>query len=216
MVDVSKISSYVRTPHGFRNLATGKFASAAELAAKRAGNLPVPISHYSRKSVPAVIEHTVEEVAKKPSMWKKAAKWGLIGLGIAGLIGAGVYLYKKYKDSKNQAPVNPNPTPVNPAPVKPTPKPVKPTPVKPTPVKQTPKPSETHIVRDGENLWNIAKQYLKDQHKNDPNYKPSNKEILAKTEELMKLNNKHYEQPLPSDSRKRVVIIKPNEQIKLN
>jgi len=206
MTNVGKIDSYVRTPYGFRNLATGKFASAAELAAKRAGNLPVPISHYSRKSVPAVIEHTVEEVAKKPSMWKKAAKWGLIGLGIAGLIGAGVYLYKKYKDSKNQAPVNPNPTPV-----KPTPKPVKPTPVKPTP-----KPSETHIVRDGENLWNIAKQYLKDQHKNDPNYKPSDKEILAKTEELMKLNNKHYKQPLPSDSRKRVVIIKPNEQIKLN
>lgn len=182
------------------NMGTHQFAKFPKVDPKK---LPVPISHY-QKTLPAVIEHTAEDVAKKPSMWKKVAKWGLLGLGLAGLIGTGVYLYKKYKDSKNQ-------TPVNPAPVNPNPKPVKPTPVKPTP-----KPSETYTVKKGDNLWNIAKQYLINQHKNDPNYKPSDKEILAKTEELMKLNNKHYEQPLPSDSRKRVVIIKPNEQIKLN
>lgn len=174
-----------------KNLGIGKAAKSAKDSAK------------------VFMENGFGAVTKKPSVWKKVAKWGLLGLGLAGLIGGGIYLYKKYKDSKNQ-------TPVSPTPVNPNPTPVKPTPVKPTPVKPTPKPSETYTVKKGDNLWNIAKQYLINQHKNDPNYKPSDKEILAKTEELMKLNNKHYEQPLPSDSRKRVVIIKPNEQIKLN
>ena len=57
-------------------------------------------------------------------------------------------------------------------------------------------------------LYNIAKQYLKDQHADDPNYKPTNKEIAEKTEELIKINNKEYVTPLPEDSTKRVVIIK--------
>ena len=72
-----------------------------------------------------------------------------------------------------------------------------------------------HTVVKGDNLWNIAKKYLKDQHKDNANYTPTDKEILEKTEELMKLNKKHYEEPLPSDSRKRVVIIEPGEKIKL-
>ena len=76
-------------------------------------------------------------------------------------------------------------------------------------------PSNVHKVVKGDNLWNIAKQHLKEIHKDDPNYEPSNKEILEKTEELMKLNNKEYEQPLPEDSRKRKVLIVPDEEIKL-
>ena len=140
----------------------------------------------AEESAKVFMENGFKEVAKKPSMWKKALKWGAIGLGIAALVAGGVYLYKKYKDNQAQA----NPT-------------------KPT------VPTE-YTVKKGDNLWNIAKQYLKDLHKDDPNYKPTNKEILEKTEELMRLNNKEYRQPLPSDSRKRVVVIHENEKIRLS
>lgn len=219
MVNVSKVGSYVyktfirngKKQGAFFNLETNQFASAAEMAAKRAGKLPVPISHY-QKTLPVVIENTV----KKPSIWKKLAKFGLIGAGL-GLLGlGGLYLFKKYKDSQltpvppsvidRKLEPDPKPTPKpNPAPVKPEPEP-----------KPEPKPEKKiHVVKKGDNLWNIAKQYLKDQ-KADPNYNPSDKEILEKTEELMKLNNKQYKQPLPSDSKNRIVEIELGEKIKLN
>ena len=148
----------------------------------------------AEESAKVFMENGFKEAAKKPSMWKKALKWGAIGLGIAALVAGGVYLYKKYKDNQAQAnqPVNPTPTPV---------------PTKPA--DQTKPP-----VKGDENQ--AAKQYLKDLHKDDPNYKPTNKEILEKTEELMRLNNKEYRQPLPSDSRKRVVVIHENEKIRLS
>ena len=81
--------------------------------------------------------------------------------------------------------------------------------------KTTPVNPNIHKVVEGDNLWNIAKQNLKNMHKDDKNYEPTNKEILEKTEELMKLNNKEYEQPLPADSKKRKVLIIPDEEIKL-
>ena len=72
-----------------------------------------------------------------------------------------------------------------------------------------------HKVVKGDNLWNIAKQDLINKNKDKSDYVPTNKEISDRTEELMKLNNKEYEKPLPEDSRKRVVIIEPDEEIKL-
>ena len=72
-----------------------------------------------------------------------------------------------------------------------------------------------HKVVKGDNLWNIAKQDLINKNKDKSDYVPTNKEISDRTEELMKLNNKEYEKPLPEDSRKRVVIIEPDEKIKL-
>ena len=74
---------------------------------------------------------------------------------------------------------------------------------------------EIHKVVKGDNLWNIAKQNLKDLNKDNKNYEPTNKEILKRTEKLIKINNKEYQQPLPKDSRKRKVLIIPDEEIRL-
>ena len=81
--------------------------------------------------------------------------------------------------------------------------------------KETKADDGIHTVIKGDNLWNIAKQDLINKNKDKSDYVPTNKEISDRTEELMKLNNKEYEKPLPEDSRKRVVIIEPDEEIKL-
>ncbi len=65
-----------------------------------------------------------------------------------------------------------------------------------------------HTVVKGDNVWNIAKQHLIDL-KNDPNYKPTDAEILKHTKELMELNNLEFE---PDGYH---VIIKPQDKLKL-
>ena len=147
----------------------------------------------------------------------KGGKATLIGLGIAALVGGAAWLFNKLsgKKSEDAAPVKPNPTPV---PGKEDPeKPVAPgkeepeTPVVPVPGKEDPeKPVEPvepgkeepenpvnvvpkdYEVKPGDCVWNIAKQHLKDLS-NDPNYKPTNAEILKHTKELMELNQLVFE-----------------------
>ena len=88
------------------------------------------------------------------------------------------------------------------------------------PAQQEQKPAEAetdaYTVEKGDNLWNIAKHQLIEEHQGTADYKPTNKEILEKTEELMKLNSKDYEKPLPSDSRKRRVMIHVGDKLQLN
>lgn len=164
----------------------------------------------------------------------KGGKATLIGLGIAALVGGAVWLFNKLsgKKSEDAAPVKPNPTHV---PGKEDPeKPVAPgkeepeTPVAPVPGKEDPeKPVEPvepgkeepenpvnvvpkdYEVKPGDCVWNIAKQHLKDLS-NDPNYKPTNAEILKHTNELIQLNQLHYE---PDG---KVVLIYPKQQLKLS
>ena len=105
-------------------------------------------------------------------------------------------------------------TPADEAPAT-TPAPADETPVDEAPA-TTPAPADEapnstkkeHTVVPGDNVWNIAKQHLKDLS-NDPNYKPTNAEILKHTKELMDLNQLKFE----DDG--YVVIIKPNDKLKL-
>lgn len=161
----------------------------------------------------------------------KGGKATLIGLGIAALVGGAAWLFNKLsgKKSEDAAPVKENPTPV---PGKENPeKPVAPgkeepeTPVVPVPGKEDPeKPVEPgkeepenpvnvvpkdYEVKPGDCVWNIAKQHLKDLS-NDPNYKPTNAEILKHTNELIQLNQLYYE---PDG---KVVLIYPKQHLKLS
>ena len=136
----------------------------------------------------------------------KGGKATLIGLGIVALVGGAAWLFNKLSGKKSEdatpAKLDPSPvpgkeepeTPVAPVPGKEDPeKPVEP--VEPgkeepeNPVNVVPKDYE---VKPGDCVWNIAKQHLKDLS-NDPNYKPTNAEILKHTKELMELNQLVFE-----------------------
>lgn len=64
---------------------------------------------------------------------------------------------------------------------------------------------EVHKVKLGDNVWNIAKNHLKEQN----GVKPTNAEILKHTKEIMELNNLEFE----ADG--KLVIIKPGQELKL-
>ena len=68
--------------------------------------------------------------------------------------------------------------------------------------KATPVATGSVDVKDGDNVWNIAKK--------DLGSKATNAEIAKRTEELMKLNNLEYAND------KGLVIIKPGDKIKLS
>ena len=70
-------------------------------------------------------------------------------------------------------------------------------------------PATEYIVKKGDCVWNIAEKHLIDLHKSEPDYKPTDKEILEHTLEIMKLNNLKYE----SDG--YVVLIHPDDKLKL-
>lgn len=174
----------------------------------------------AEESAKVYMENGIKPIVKKSGILKKALKFGLVGLGIVGLLGGGAYLVGKLLNKKEETPVNNvDPTPVKQQKQTKTNKIVPP--VEPPKAeenqedKKTEEKNNKYVVKKGDCLWNIAKAYLIEQHKDDPNYKPSNQEILDKTEELMKLNNKDYQKPLPEDSRKRNVLIVENEELNL-
>ena len=75
------------------------------------------------------------------------------------------------------------------------------------------KDGKVYIVKDGDCLWNIAKQFLIDENKDAPGYEPSGAEIRKKTLELMEINNKKFkENTVPEDY---YVDIFTGEKIKL-
>lgn len=64
--------------------------------------------------------------------------------------------------------------------------------VKPEDQEKPTKPSKpeprVYEVKKGDNIWNIAKADLIEKHKDDPDYKVTNKEILERTNEIMEIN----------------------------
>lgn len=166
----------------------------------------------------------------------KGGKIGAISVGIAALISGGIYLFNKLTGKKDtpaqEEAVTPTPTPEETpetpdTPVAPTPTPEETpeTPVAPpaeqedTPVNppatatiEEEVPDNTvpkdYTVKEGDCVWNIAKQHLKDMNP-DPNYKPSNAEILKHTKELMELNQLEFE---PDGYH---VMIRPKDKLKL-
>jgi LysM repeat protein len=163
------------------------------------------------------IEHGLTDTEKalgkaaKKGFAKKCLKWGAAGLLLSGLFLGGKYLYDKFTKKEGKPEPNVAP-PQNNSDIKPDPAADKPAVDEPVINEE---PSSSYTVKKGDNLWNIAKQMLVDEHKDTEGYKPTNAEILERTEELMKLNDKEYLKPLPKDSRKRKVALKPGEEIKL-
>lgn len=138
-------------------------------------------------------------LSKLGKFGKKAGKYGLIGLGVAALVSGGIYLYNKATGSDNTS-KNANLETKPEEEITPTP------PEETTPTE--PEASKEYTVVKGDNVWNIAKQHLKDLN-SDPNYKPTDAEILKHTKELMELNQLEFE---PDGYH---VLIKPNDTLKL-
>lgn len=152
-----------------------------------------------------------------------------IGAGIVALIGAGAaWIYNKVTGKDDETAAKASQTP--PAADKKTEQPKEQTPVTPPvtddkdkkaenkdkteptkPAEENPgnKPvPKDYVVKKGDCVWNIAKQHLKDLS-NDPNYKPTDAEILKHTKELMALNKLEFE---PDGYH---VMIKPEDKLKL-
>lgn len=197
----------------------GKYISqsAAETAAK-AGKAVKPVKPTGKTSGGLL--------SKIGKFFKgKGGKIALIGAGIAALVGGGIYLYNKLTGKKDtpaqEESVTPTPTPEETpetpdtpsTPVAPTPTPEETpeTPVAP-PEEQEEAPDNSvpkdYTVKEGDCVWNIAKQHLKDMNP-DPSYKPTNAEILKHTKELMELNQLEFE---PDGYH---VMIKPKDTLKL-
>lgn len=173
---------------------------------------------------------SLSKLGKLGKFAKKAGKFGLIGLVGAALISGAAYAIgkllsgdDKVKEDKTPAPAPTQPDKTNPkeenkpVPTNPDDKTDPKDKVNPNPAptnpdgKTDPDPAKSkteHVVVKGDNVWNIAKQHLKEMNP-DPNYKPTNAEILKHTQELMELNQLKFE---PDGY---VVLIRPNDRIKL-
>lgn len=196
----------------------------------KATNIADKVVDNLKKTGETNIKKSSGLLSKLGKFGKKAGKFGLIGLGAAAILGGATYLIgklvgddDKVKEDKNQTPAptqpdktNPNDE-TNPAPVNPDDKTNPEDKTEPTPGptnpddKTNPDPTKSkteHIVVKGDNVWNIAKQHLKDMNP-DPNYKPTDAEILKHTKELMELNQLKFE---PDGY---VVLIRPNDKIRL-
>ncbi len=86
---------------------------------------------------------------------------------------------------------------------------------------ETLEPGKTLITSDGkiykvndrDNVWNIAKKYLKEKNKDVQGYEPSAQEIKAEEQRIMQLNNLSFDNS--RDKKNYYCVIRPNDIIKL-
>jgi hypothetical protein len=122
-------------------------------------------------------------------------KKGKIGIGIAiaaAVIGTGIYLFNRNKEKPG--PVSDS-SPSND--------------LANAPVNGQMTANGPYTVAKGDNVWTIARANLMELHKGEADYKPTDVQILQRTEEIMQLNDLHYEK----DNYR--VIIQPNQSLKL-
>ena len=137
----------------------------------------------------------------KNAMKGKKGKVALIAAGAAVLLGIGIKACNGSDDKKaatQELPSVPEAKPETPVdtvakqpeqPVK-TEQPAKPE----QPVAEKPEPTEQpeteeYIVKKGDHFWGLAERKLKEAHKDEPDYKPTDKEIFKLAEKIMKDNN---------------------------
>ncbi len=157
---------------------------------------PKPQASIEAKPKPKVKAKSTGFLSKvKNAMKGKKGKAALIAAGAAVLVGAGIALFAG-KDDKtvNNEKVLPQPThdeepiPSDTVPEQQPVEPVVPTP-QPEPVIEPEPEYEEYTVKKGDHFWGLAKKELIEAHKDDPNYKPSDKEILELAEQIMEDNN---------------------------
>ena len=122
----------------------------------------------------------------------KKGKIGLAAAALTALVAGGIYLYNRNKEKPD--PVS-NSSPSND--------------LANAPVNGQMTANGPYTVAKGDNVWNIARANLMELHKGEADYKPTDVQILQRTEEIMQLNDLHYEK----DNYR--VIIQPNQSLKL-
>ena len=145
-------------------------------------------------------------------------KGGKVAAGVAAAVAVGTVVEKCAGDDKAEETVKP----VNTVPVEEkTPIETKPeTPIEPAVPKEPEKPKKdeaedaeisTIKAKYGDNYWNYAKRELIYEHQGEADYKPSNKDILARMKEVMERNGIkmaedgiHSEPPLIVDDEVKV------------
>ena len=163
----------------------GTAAGGAATSAK--GLLPPPPKTGGSKGFLGGLVDGLKSFAKT-----KKGKLGLAAAAIAAIVTGGIYLYNRNKD--HDIPVSDS-SPIND--------------LAKEPVKGTMTAQGPYTVAKGDNIWCIARSHLMELHKDDKDYKPTDVEILKRTEEIMQLNNLQYEKDCYR------VIIQPNQSLKL-
>lgn len=125
---------------------------------------------------------------------KKNKKTAIIATAVTALVTAGIYLYNRNKTSEKAKPIaNSNPVQE----------------LANQPVGGVMTANGPYSVAKGDNIWNIARAHLEELNKENKDFKLTDVDIYHHVEQIMQLNNLHYEKDCYR------VIIKPEQVLKL-